>query len=194
MAGTNTLTPYFRVSYPNVFRAKKNDLNGKDEFSLVAIFPKGEDLSRLKKAAQEVIEAKWGTDKKKWPKNLRSPFRLHDEKAVENDDGSKVYPMGMEEGGIFINMKSSQRPGLVNGKNEDIIDESEFYAGCYARATVRPYTYDNKGNTGVAFGLQNVQKWKDGDPLGSRTKAQDDFAPIEGADDAAGSDSSNIFG
>lgn len=93
----------------------------------------------------------------------------------------------MEEGGTFLNLKSKQKPGLVNEKVEDIIESSEFYAGCFARATVRPYAYDAKGNCGVAFGLQNIQKMKDGDSLGSKTKAQDDFAPIEGAGTGKGS-------
>jgi len=33
-------TPEFRVAFPQVFTAKKNDLNGKDEYSVVALFPK----------------------------------------------------------------------------------------------------------------------------------------------------------
>jgi len=59
----NILTPKFRVSYPNVFRAKKNDLSGKDEFSVVALFPKGSDLRALQAAAKEVTVEKWGADK-----------------------------------------------------------------------------------------------------------------------------------
>jgi hypothetical protein len=189
----NVTTPKFRVSYPNVFKAKKNDLNGQEEFSLVALFPKGADLSALKKAAQEAVVEKWGSDPKKHPKNLRSPFRKHEEKQYENDSGQTVYPPGMEEGGIFLNLKSKQRPGIVDQNVQDILVESEFYAGCYARATVRAYAYDNKGNAGVAFGLQNIQKMAEGDPLGSRTKAQDDFAPIAGAGTSEGASADSLF-
>lgn len=190
---SNIMTPQFRVSYPNVFKPKRNELNGKDEYSLVALFPKGADLSGLKKAAQEAIAEKWGPDQKKWPKNLRTPFRNQSEKAtVDEATGRTVYPAGMEDGGIFMNLKSNQKPGLVNERVEDIISETEFYAGCWARATVRAYAYDNKGNCGVSFGLQNIQKMKDGEPLGSRTKPQDDFAPIEGAGEV-GKDASSLF-
>ena len=187
----NILTPKFRVSYPNVFRAKKNDLSGKDEFSVVALFPKGSDLRALQAAAKEVTVEKWGADPKKWPKNLRSPFRKHEEKMTETDDGKQVYPSGMEEGGIFMNLKSSQKPGVVDATVQDIIEESEFYAGCYARATVRAYAYEMKGNSGVSFGLQNIQKVAEGDPLGSRTKAQSDFSAIESGD---GDSADNLFG
>jgi hypothetical protein len=173
----NINTPKFRVSYPNVFKAKKNDLNGKDEFSVVALFKKGEDLTALKTAAQKAIVDKWGPDKAKWPTNLRSPFRDQGERAKEVD-GKRVLPAGHEEGAIFLNLKSAQRPGVVDQNVQDILDESQFYAGCYARASVNAYAYDQKGNRGVSFGLGNIQKVAEGEPLGNRAKPEQDFAPI----------------
>lgn len=176
----NVMTPTFRVSYPNVFKPKKNELNGKDEYSLVALFPKGADLSALKDAVKKALADKWGADQSKWPANLRTPFRDQAERA-KVVDGKKVLPAGHEEGAIFINLKSAQRPGVVDQNVQDIIDDSQFYAGCFARATVNAYAYDNKGNRGVAFGLGNIQKMKDGDPLSGRPRAMDEFAPVEGA-------------
>ncbi len=183
----NPKTPHFRVSYPNVFKAKRNDLSGKDEYSLVALFPKDADLSSLKAEASRAIKEKWGD---KVPANIRSPFRKQDERAkVDEATGKKIMPGGHEEGAVFLNLKSSQKPGLVNERRETIIDESEFYAGCWAHATVRAYAYDNKGNRGVAFGLQNIQKVKDGDPLSGKAKAEDEFAPIETAGNGSSADS-----
>ncbi|PWG75044.1 hypothetical protein DF186_14750, partial [Enterococcus hirae] len=57
--------------------------------------------------------------------------------------------------------------------------------------SIRPFTYDVSGNRGVAFGLQNVQKLRDGDPLGGRTKPEDDFEPMPGAEE--GSTAGNLF-
>lgn len=177
---SSVMTPVFRASYPSVFKPKENTLNGKQEYSVVALFSKDADLSGLKKAAQAVIEEKWGKDKKKWPPNLRSPFRDQAERAkIDEVTGKKVLPAGYEEGAIFLTIKSQNRPGVVDANVQDIIDESDFYAGCYARATVHAYAYDQKGNRGVSFGLANIQKTKDGDPLSGRARAQDDFAPIE---------------
>lgn len=195
----NILTPKFRASYPNVFKKKLNDLSKKEEYSLVAVFPKGTDLSGLKKAAKEACFERFGADPKKWPKNLRDPFRSNDEKATEDDTtGKKAYPDGYEEGGFFINLKSQEKPGLVNGKNEDIITESDFYAGCYARATVSAYAYGGKDTgftPGVAFGLRNIQKMAEGEPLGSRTRAQDDFEPIADAGEPnQGGNAESLFG
>jgi hypothetical protein len=182
----NVLTPKFRVSYPNVFQPKFNELSKKNEYSLVALFPKGADLSMLKLAAQAAIEEKWGKDKKKWPPNLRTPFRDQGDRAkTDEETGKEFLPAGYEKGNAYLNLKSTSRPGLVDENVEEIIDSSQFYAGCWARATVSVYAYDQAGNKGVNFGLQNIQKVAEGDALSGKTKAQDDFAPIEGGAESA---------
>ena len=169
------MTPEFRVSFPAVFKPKrqKGDATSEPKYGLTMLFPKGADLSKLKAAAQEAVKEKWGD---KPPKNLRSPFR---------DQGEKEYE-GYEEGAVFVSASSKQKPGLVDRQRQDIIDETEFYPGCYARATLRAFAYDNNGNKGVAFCLNNIQKLRDGNPLDGRTRAKDDFAddlpPDEGAD------------
>ena len=182
MSNGNILTPEFRVSFPNVFRPQKPmQQGGEPKYGIVCLFPKDADLKELKKAAQAVVKEKWGD---KPPKNLRSPFR---------DQGEREYE-GYEEGCIFFTATSKQKPGLVDADVQDIIDETEFYAGCYARASVRFFTYDVNGNRGVGVGLQNVQKLRDGEPLGGvRAKPEDDFAPA-GAGSDEGDDSENLFG
>lgn len=181
-------TPVFRVSYPNIFKPKLNELNGKNEYSLVALFPKGADLSALQKAATAAATKKWGADKTKWPKNIRSPFRDQGERA-KDVDGKSVLPAGYEAGAIFLTLKSKEKPGVVDQQVNDIMDESEVYAGCYMKASVNAYAYDEKGNRGISFGLGNLQKVKDGESLGGRTRAQDDFSAVEG-EAAAGGDGS----
>jgi hypothetical protein len=186
------LTPEFRVSYANVFKPQKNDLSGKMEFSLVAIFPKGSDLSELKKAAEACIAEKYGTDKSKWPSNMRNPFRKCSERW-KNEGGEQKIPAGYEDGeAIFITMKANEdrRPGVVDQNVQDILEPRDFYSGAYARCKARPYFYDQKGNKGVSFGLGNVQKLRDGEPLGGGpTKASDDFAPVAGGASSGGASS-----
>jgi hypothetical protein len=176
----NIMTPEFRVSYPKVFKPEVNKLSGKSEYSIVALFPKGADLSALKKAAEECLVEKLGADKSKWPKNIRSPFR---DQSEREKDG--VLPAGHEAGAIFMNYKSKDKPGVVDQKVQPIIDEAEFFPGCWARATVRASYYDQAGNKGVGFYLQNVQKLRDGEPLGGRVAATSEFAPVAGATDAS---------
>jgi len=169
----NVVTPTFRVSYPNVFTARTNAMNGKEEFSIVALFKKGEDLSALIAEAQEATAKKFGADKAKWPKNMRSPFR----DQADREKGG-VLPPGYEEGAIFLNLKSLQAPSVVDQKIQPILEPKDFYAGCYARASISAYAYDMKGNRGVAFGLRNLQKIDDGESLGGVTKPEDDFEAV----------------
>jgi hypothetical protein len=166
-------TPVGRVSYPFVFNAQRNDLSGKDEFSVVLVFGPDTDLSKLKAVAQAALVEKWGADQKKWPPNLRSPFRRCEDRAKDG-----VLPEGYPEGGVFLTLKSQLVPGIVDADLQPIIESRDFYAGCDARATVSPYTYEKQGNRGVSFGLRNLQKTADGDPISGRTAPEDDFEPV----------------
>lgn len=173
----NIKTPVFVSSYPKLFKPELNKLNNKNEYSVVALFKKGEDLSNLKKAAEEVLIENLGADKTKWPKNLKSPFRDQADKEKEG-----VMPAGHEKGAVFLTLKTTQKPGVVDSNVQPIIDEAEFYAGCHAIASVRAGYYDHAGNKGVAFYLQNIQKVKDGEPLSGRAKAETEFAPVAGSE------------
>lgn len=170
-----------------------NKLSKKAEYSLQALFPAGADLTSLKNAAQAAIVEKWGEDKNKWPKGLRTPFRDQGDKKKENEDGSVYLPDGYVEGAIYLNLKSQNRPGVVDENVQPIMEESVFYAGCWARASVTAYAYDQAGNRGVSFGLNNIQKVGDGDALSYRTKAEDDFKPVEMAAKTNGGAATDLF-
>jgi len=170
-------TPTFRVSYPNVFEAKMNDLSNQMEFSLEAIFDKDADLTPLKEVAQKALTDKFGHDKTTWPQGLRTPFKKQEMKA-KTVNGKQVLPPPYEEGGIYLNLRNKQRPSVVDRGLNVIIDPSDFYAGCYAIASVNVYAYSKGGNSGVNFSLSNIQKVKDGDPLGGKTRPEDDFIAV----------------
>lgn len=179
----NVMTPKFRVSFPDVFRPGKADDGGKQKYGITMLFEKGADLTALKQEALRAGTEKWGPDQTKWPKGWRNPFK---------NQGDKDYD-GYVPGAFCITAKSNQKPGLVNTRNEDIIDESEFYAGCYARATVRAFAYENKAK-GIAFGLQNIQKLADGEPFSGRVKAQDDFEPVAPEEGEPVGSAADLFG
>ncbi len=189
-------TPKFRVAFPAVFRPKHNDLNGKDEYSLVALFPPLNEMDATQKtqwdkvveAAQAALTKKFGTNKKKWPGDpakYRSPFRDQgDREKTDKETGKKTLPQGYVKGATYLTLRSTQRPGVVDKQVQEIIDESEFYGGCWAIASINAYAYDQKGNRGVSFGLGNLQKVKDDDAFGNRTKPTDDFEAV--ADTSSG--------
>lgn len=174
----NVITPEFRVSYPNLFQPRLNDQSGKMEYSFVALFAKGADLSALKKEAQRALLEKFGAEKLKDPafvQRLRSPFR---DQGIRQSDG--YVP-----GAIFVSLKSTQKPGVVDAQVKPIIDPSQVYAGCYGIASVRAFAYDAKGNVGVSLWMQNFQKTRDGDSLTGRLKPEEEFEPIAAATEEA---------
>ena len=113
---------------------------------------------------------------------IKNPLKDGDEKYNEDPEKNAAY-----QGMWFMSAGSIGKPGLVDHNNQAIISPNEFYAGCYARCTFNLYTYDMPMSKGIAVGLQNIQKLRDGEPLGSgkRTKAEDDF---DAAPSAASSD------
>lgn len=178
------ITPKFRAAFVSVFSTTQTP-NGQDRYQLTGLFEPGEDLSALKKLAKKALEDKWGTDPKQHPKGLRSPFRKQSEKSGQYEGFAD------DDDAIFINMATIQQPGIVDENLKDIIDPKQFYSGCYARAEINAYAYDKKGNKGVAFGLNNIQKLEDGERLGGggRSNASSVFESAE----TGGEDASSLF-
>ena len=44
------------------------------------------------------------------------------------------------------------------------------------RASINLYAFNSNGNRGIACGLNNLQKISDGEPLGGKSRAEDDFS------------------
>lgn len=183
--GVTLITPEFRVSYPRVFKPERNELNGQDEYSLVALFAPGTDLSALKAAIKQAAVNKWGAS---IPEYIRNPLRNADQKIKDG-----AYPSGMEKGTVFVTMKCRKPPGVVDQQVQPILDDSEFYGGCYARASVHIAAYSQKGNNGVAVYLNHVQKLRDGEAFGiGRVSPQQAFEAVVSAQSASAT-SASIF-
>lgn len=163
------MTPEFRVSFPNVFEAKSID-GGEAKYSIAMLFSSDTDINALKKEAMAAAVEMFGDDAKDMVKKgkIRWPFR---------SGAEKDHLGGYDENTIFVSASSKQRPGIVDGQMQPCLPE-DFYPGCYARAKIRAFAYDVKGNKGVSFGLGNIQKLRDGEPLGSRRRPEDDFDPV----------------
>jgi hypothetical protein len=187
----NLITPEFRAAFISVFRAtsmKNTDgTTSKPKFSIRAAFPPTAKLDALKKEAQAAAVEKWGD---KLPKTLRNPFRLNEE--------LEAPIVGIGDDWIIMSFSANEdrRPGVVDAKLQDIIDDADVYSGAWYRCQVRAFAYDTAGNKGVSFGLQNVQKLRDDDPLGNgRIPASKAFEPVDVPASAAGAKTAtSIFG
>ena len=83
----------------------------------------------------------------------------------------------------FINANSKTAPQVVDRHVQPIIDRSEIYSGVYARVSISLYAFSVNGNRGVACGLGNIQKIRDGEPLGGHTNASNDFDAVDDGDE-----------
>lgn len=164
-----------RLSYLHAF--EPDSINGSEpKYSVSCIIDKNdkETIAKIQKAieiAKEEGKGKWSG---KIPANLKTPLRDGD---IDRPD-DEAYADSM-----FLNANSHQAPQVVDAKVQPIIDQSEVYSGCYGRVSVTFYAYNSNGNKGVAAGLGNIQKLKDGTPLGSRANAKDEFEAVEAEDD-----------
>ena len=86
------------------------------------------------------------------------------------------------KGCYVITVSSKQKPIVVDNMRNAITDPLEVYSGCYVRASLSMYPFNTNGNRGIACGLQNVQKWCDGEPLNGRVRAEDEFDALDDVD------------
>lgn len=174
----NILTPKARMSYPNLLEARAME-GAEPKYSVSLLVPPSADLTLLKQAALKCAKEKWGEN---MPKSLKSPFL----DAEEKGEGKEGY----EAGWALLRPSTKQKPGVVDARGANITDEGDIYPGRWCVASLRPFAYDVNGNKGVSFGLQNVQVLDHDDPIGGRSRPDDDFEYEEGVDGTA----DDVFG
>jgi hypothetical protein len=162
------VTGKVRFSYANVFTPKASVEGGAPKYSVSIIIPKTdkESIAKIQKAFEDTKASAASYFGGTVPKGLKGGLRDGDE---EKDDPAYA-------GCYFINANSAQKPGVVDADLNPILDQSEFYSGCYGRASITFYPYNAQGSKGIACGLNNVQKLEDGEKLGGATSAAADFA------------------
>lgn len=167
-----------RFSYLHCW--EPNAVNGGDpKYSVSTIIPKSdtETVEKIKKAIEQAKKdsvSKWGG---KVPMNLKLPLRDGDIDRPEDEAYADSY---------FFNANSRQSPQVVDKNVQAILDQSEVYSGCYGRISVNFYGFNNNGNRGIAAGLGNIQKLRDGESLGGRANADEDFDAVEDEEDFLG--------
>jgi hypothetical protein len=167
---TKVITGIVRLSYANVWEPKS--INGSAEkYSVGLIIPKSDTktIKAINAAIDVAIEEGKGKFGGKAPSKaaLKLPLRDGDIDRPDDEAYADSY---------FVNANSNTAPQIVDKQVSPILDRSEVYSGVYARVSVNFYAFNSNGNKGVACGLGNIQKIRDGEPLGGRTNAADDFA------------------
>ena len=164
--------PTTRWSYANVWDPKSIN-GGAPKYSVSLIIPKSDTktVEKIKAAIQAAYEegqSKLKGNGKTVPalSVLKTPLRDGDLERPDDEAYKNSY---------FINANSAAAPGIVDADRNPILERSEVYSGVYGRASINLYAFNSNGNKGIACGLNNLQKISDGEPLGGRSRAEDDF-------------------
>lgn len=165
--------PKTRWSYANVWDAKSIN-GGAPKYSVSLIIPKS-DVKNVAKI-NAAIEAAYTEGESKLKGNGRTVPALSAIKTPLRDGDVERPDDPAYANSYFINANSATAPGIVDADRNPILERSEVYSGVYGRASISLYAFNSNGNKGIACGLNNLQKISDGEPLGGRARAEDDFA------------------
>ena len=169
-----------RWSYANVWEPKSIN-GGVPKFSVSLIIPKSD--KKTIEAIKKAIQAAYKEGEAKLKGNSRSVPTLESIKTPLRDGDTERPDDEAYANSFFLNANSTTQPGIVDANVQPILTRSEVYSGVYGRASINFYAFNSNGNRGIACGLNNLQKIRDGELLGSRTSAEDDFADFVEDDD-----------
>ena len=172
---TKVVTGVVRLSYANVWEPAS--INGSNpKYSVSLIIPKSDTktIEKIRAAIQAAYEEGQGKLKgnsKSVPAltSIKTPLRDGDLERPDDEAYANSY---------FVNANSITAPGIVDAACQPIMEHSEIYSGVYGRASITFYAFATKTSRGIACGLQNIQKIRDGEPLGGHSRAEDDFATV----------------
>lgn len=167
---TKVVTGKVRFCYVNVFEPTAMNEGDTPKYNICVLIPKSDTatIDKIKKAieaAKEAGKAKLADKNGKIPSNLKLPLRDGDDERGDDPAFEGMY---------FINANSQRKPSIVDKDLNPIMEKEEFYSGCYGRASINFYAF-NVSSKGIAAGLNNLQKLKDGEMLAGGSTAEEDF-------------------
>ena len=171
--------PKTRWSYANVWEPKSIN-GGTAKYSVCLLIPKEDTVTveKIKKAIEAAYkegEAKLKGNGKSVPPLAALKTPLRDGDVEKPDDESYA-------GHYFLNANNTTAPGIVDADRQPILQRSEGYSGVYGRASISFYAFNSSGSKGIACSLNNLQKIADGEHLGGKASAEEDFATEEDDD------------
>lgn len=172
------ITKKVRFSYANVFEPRDMNGSGEAKYSVTLLIPKSDMetyqkiIDAMNKTLQEAVNEVF---KGAMPANPKIP--LYDGDGLRQSG----EPFGEEcKGHWVITASSKEKPEIVDMACNPIMSKSDFYSGCYGRASIVFFAYNTNGNKGIGCGLNNLQKLEDGQALSGRSSAAEDFADTIG--------------
>ncbi len=157
-----------RFSYANVFVPKAMEGSTDLKYSCALLIPKS-DTALVKKFEEAIASAKKaGIEKNGVSWKPSKGLTLRDGDAEKEGDATYA-------GMYFINANNKNKPFVVDKNVAPIIDATQFYSGCWGKASVTLFPYKVTTASGIGCALNGVQFIKDGEPLGNTVRAEDEF-------------------
>lgn len=160
-----------RTSFLRVFQPEFNDLKEKDEFSVDLLIPKDTDMSEFNALIADLKLRKW--------KNADHAVKQAVLKDGDNKKSKAGDPYEDYKGMVYITPWNTDRPDVIDGLKAEITEASEFQSGDFCNCFIQCYAYDKKGNTGIAYSLETIQKSSEGARMSggmSKTSRRDVFS------------------
>lgn len=176
-------TPKGRVCFPHLTEPREND-DGKKKYEVNLVFPKGTDISELKKRVVEAASKKWGDKAQAMLQKIKANGKL----PIKEVDEERAELEGYNPGESYIVFRSERRPEVrdraarkVDGADaikELLYPGSQAWVICDCYAGQHP-----KGGPYVSFGLRAIQKTGEGTPIAGMGPVDDDqFEVFEDSD------------
>lgn len=175
---TRVVTGEVRFSFVSLLKPRENQYGGEPKYSVTILLPKS-DIQTKQRIDAAIEAAKQKGKQGVWngiiPPNVAIP--IHDGDGVKPSDG---MPFGPECKGHWVFTATTgvdYPPKIVDANLNPIMDPTEIYSGMYGRIAINfsPYLFAGKKGIGCYIST-NVQKTRDGEPLGATAPdAADDF-------------------
>lgn len=149
LEGRYFTTQVCRLGFPHLL--EPNEYKGKTTYNTLALYPKEADLKAMRKEILLTAAEAWGTDRKKWPKNLVLPWKDGDEREDYESFTNTWYVKAKT---------NADRKLKVFGPGKKVLtedDTDEVYGGRYARLRVKAMVTTNEEDFFVSLFLQAVQ-------------------------------------
>ena len=172
--------PDTRWGFCNVWEPKAGPGGtGVPKYSVTLIIPKDDeetvsDIRSAIFAAYQDGERKLRGRSRFTPAITDLKLPLHDGDLERPNDPAYAYS-------YYVIATNRTAPGIVDADLRPITTHSEIYSGVYGRASISFYAFygGSADRRGIACSLNNLQKIRDGKPLGTRPTAAEDFKDCE---------------
>ena len=169
-----------RLSYVHLDKPYAQQPGAEPKYSATILVPKTPDnRSKIDAAIQAATQSAIAKHGQAFPANPITS--VHDGDGLRPSDNQ---PYSDECHGCWVFTASSKQPvNVVDGNLQPILDPTQIYSGMYANVGITFFGYNNPSKKGIGVSLDNVQKLRDGDPLGAnRASVEDDFTTLNNSD------------